>query len=391
MSNITYNILWIDDEHESLAGTKGRAKRNGINLVPFKSLNGGMAELERNSAFYDGILLDAKFFENEDDQKGSEDTYNVHRAKERLLQMQKKFEIFVLTGQAEAYKDSTFKKAFTKVYIKGDEGYAQLWNDIKDSASSMVDTRIRHAYNRVFEVCTEKYIGEYAAQDLLNLLKSKESSDLNTQFTAIRKIVEDIFIAFNKYQLLPAEFITPSVSLNETSKFLSGKNHKGELFTEKGYQHLDGTHLPAQISSMLWNILNITQDGSHRSRIDAHVKSLNTPYLGQSVLFQLLDLIIWFKEHVDSNPQTENWTKVDSPKSEEKSQSKKGTVIQLNPIKGFAFCEPQDGSENVFIPSHLVLKNNLKDGDKISIEIEDYIDNRTNENRRRVKKILVRK
>jgi hypothetical protein len=34
-----YNILWIDDEHETLTGTKGRAKRNGINLIPFKSLN----------------------------------------------------------------------------------------------------------------------------------------------------------------------------------------------------------------------------------------------------------------------------------------------------------------------------------------------------------------
>ena len=43
MEDILYNILWIDDEHESLAGTKGRAKRNGINLIPFKSLNSGMS------------------------------------------------------------------------------------------------------------------------------------------------------------------------------------------------------------------------------------------------------------------------------------------------------------------------------------------------------------
>jgi hypothetical protein len=87
MEDILYNILWIDDEHESLAGTKGRAKRNGINLIPFKSLNNGISELEKNYPFYDGVLLDAKFFENEDDVKGSEDTYNVHRAKERLLQL----------------------------------------------------------------------------------------------------------------------------------------------------------------------------------------------------------------------------------------------------------------------------------------------------------------
>ena len=93
MEDVFYNILWIDDEHESLTSTKGRAKSNGINLIGFKSLNSGMSELERNLHFYDGILLDAKFYENDDDIAGSEDTDNVHRAKERLLQLNKKFEI----------------------------------------------------------------------------------------------------------------------------------------------------------------------------------------------------------------------------------------------------------------------------------------------------------
>ena len=121
MEDIFYNILWIDDEHEALSGTKGRAKRNGINLIPYKSLNGGMSELMRNYPYYDGVLLDAKFFENEDDKEGTEDTCNVHRAKDQLLQLKKKFEVFVLTGQAEAYEDKTFRKAFSKVYKKGSD------------------------------------------------------------------------------------------------------------------------------------------------------------------------------------------------------------------------------------------------------------------------------
>src|SRR5690606_18643107 len=175
MEELFYNILWIDDEHETLTGTKGRAKRNGINLIPFKSLNSGMDELERNYPFYDGVLLDAKFFENEDDIKGTEDTYNVHRAKEQLLQLKKKFEIFVLTGQAEAYEDKTFKKSFTKVYKKGsDDEIDRLFVDIIKAASSQTDTQLRHSYRRVFDVCTEKYVGEYAGQDLLNLLKVED-------------------------------------------------------------------------------------------------------------------------------------------------------------------------------------------------------------------------
>src|SRR5690554_5319122 len=249
MEDIFYNILWIDDEHETLTGTKGRAKRNGINLIPFKSLNSGMDELERNYPFYDGVLLDAKFFENEDDVKGTEDTYNVHRAKERLLLLKKKFEIFVLTGQAEAYEDKTFKKAFTNVYKKGsDDEMDRLLQDIKTAAANQKDTQLRHAYKRVFDVCTEKYIGEYAGLDLLKLLKESDKLSLNGQFNTIRKIVEDIFIGCNKFQLLPDEFVRPSVSLNESSRFLSGKNHKGELFTEKDYQHFEETHIPTQVS-----------------------------------------------------------------------------------------------------------------------------------------------
>ena len=219
-----YNILWLDDEHEGMSGFKGDAKFNNIHLIPFKSLNEGMSELKKNYPFYDGVLLDAKFFENEDDVKGSEDTENVHRAKEELLLLPKKFEVFILTGQAEAYEDKTFNKAFKKVYRKGiDEDVEKLFVDIKAAASQLTDTQIRHEYNRVFNVCTERYIGEVAAQDLLSLI-SVNGTDTNSQFNQVRKVIEDLFIAFNKYELLPSDFVKPNVAINQSSKFLCGQD-----------------------------------------------------------------------------------------------------------------------------------------------------------------------
>ena len=392
MEEIQYNILWIDDEHESLAGTKGRAKRNGINLIPFKSLNNGMSELERNSPFYDGVLLDAKFFENEDDVKGSEDTYNVHRAKERLLQLKKKFEVFILTGQAEAYEDQTFKKAFTKVYKKGsDDEIDRLFADIKLAAATQEDTQIRHAYKRVFNVCTEKYIGELAGLDILNLLKVNDEVNIDNHFNAIRKIVEDLFTAFSKFQLLPLDFVTPVVALNESSKFLAGKAADGNPFIEKGFQHLDDTHLPLQIASSLRSILSITQAGSHRSSIDLHVRTIKTPFLFKSVLFQLLDVLTWFKLYVDSIPKEENWTKVeveDVSSLESEEDAVQGKVININPQKGFAFFKPDAIGDNVFIPPHLVTNHTLEDLMTVEVEIEQYTDNRTGETKKRVKRII---
>lgn len=391
MEDIFYNILWIDDEHETLTGTKGRAKRNGINLIPFKSLNSGMDELERNYPFYDGVLLDAKFFENEDDVQGTEDTYNVHRAKERLLQIKKKFEVFVLTGQAEAYEDKTFKKAFTNVYKKGsDEEIDRLFSDIRTAAAKQEDTQIRHNYKRVFDVCTEKYIGEFAGQDILNLLKVNDDTNIDNYFNAIRKVVEDLFITFNKFNLLPSEFVTPSVALNQTSIFLAGQDqYENTDAVYKQHKHLQETHLPKQIASYLRSILSITQAGSHRSEIDNYVKTIRTTYLLKSISFQLLDVLIWFKMYVDSNPKTENWVKVQTETEEAKYNEGYicGKVININPYKGFAFFKPDEGGDNIFIPRNLVTNHSLIEEMPVQVEIEEYIDNRTNLLKNRVKYI----
>lgn len=391
MEHILYNVLWIDDEHEALSGTKARAKRNGINLVPFKSLNGGMDELERNYPYYDGVLLDAKFFEDEDDKKGTEDTYNIHRAKERLLQLRKKFEVFVLTGQAEAYEDNTFKKSFTKIYKKGsDAEIDRLFSDIKQAASMQEDTQIRQSYRRVFDVCSEKYIGELAGQDILNLFKVTDETNNNNHFTIVRKLVEDLFIAFNKFNLLPTEFVKPTVALNEGRKFLTGKNYENIIVTEKGYQHLEGTHLPKQIAFNLKCILAITQPGAHRSEVDSFVSLVRTPFLLKSVFYQLLDVLIWFKMHVDSHPKNENWEKIENDEEMTLiSQLIQGKVININSLKGYAFFKPDEMSNNVYIPPHLVTNHSLVAGMVIKVEIEDYIYNETNELKTRVKRIVL--
>ncbi len=66
MSN-KYNVLWIDDQYESLPAIHKTATDFDIKLWPYKSMNGGGVDLEANPTKYDAVLLDAKFFENEED------------------------------------------------------------------------------------------------------------------------------------------------------------------------------------------------------------------------------------------------------------------------------------------------------------------------------------
>lgn len=382
MNDVLYKVLWIDDEYETLPGTIRQAKAHNINLIPFKSLNAGMDELKKNYSFYDGVLLDAKILENEDDEAGTEDTKFVHRAKEQLDQLseKKKFEVFVLTGQVEVYDSKIFRDMYLKVYKKGDqEDIDRLFNDLKDAADNQLDTQLRHTYKRVFDVCTEDYIGTYAGQDLLSLLKVEDESNIDNHFNTIRKIIDDLFTAFNKFNLLPDEFVIPKVALNPSSIFLAGQlqNEKThEVY--KQYTHLHETHLPSQIAYYLRTILYVTQSGSHRSHIDEHVRAVQTSYLLKSTLFQLMDVLVWFKIYIDSKPKTSNWEKTEAdihtyqlPITKEKHTETKwlfGKVISIS-----------DNNEGVFeaiisfdkfpISSDLIEKYNLKLNQSVKVKV----------------------
>lgn len=387
----TFKILWIDDEHESLASFKGEARRNGIQLEPFKSMNGGMDHLERNYRDYDGVLLDARMLEDEDNVAGSEDDEYVYRAKERLLQLPKKFELFVLTGAPELRGDGGFRKAFKNVYAKGsDDDISRLFKDLKESAQALEDTQIRHTYRRAFAVCTEKYIGDQAGQDLLGLLKVDDKTDFQKNLNCIRTIVEDLFSAFAKFELLPNEFVSRQIELSTSSKFLAGiKHYCGAPSKEPKYHHLEETHLPKPIAKLLKSILDVTQPGSHRTAIDEHIRMVNTHYLMKSVLYQLMDVLIWFKIYIDGKPKTQNWKRIDGHKTAPIPIGEwvRGVVIELNNVDGYAFFKPAQGENNEYIPPHLVEEYSLENDSIIEVQTELFNDNRSGEEKTRVKRI----
>lgn len=352
-----YNILWIDDKHDGMSGFKGDAKLNDIILVPFKSLNKGISELKKNYTIFDGVLLDAKFFENEDDIQGSEDTEYVHRAKEQLIQLPKKFEIFVLTAQAEAFEDKTFNKAFKKVYRKGiDEDIERLFLDIKSAADQMPDTQIRHEFSRVFEVFTEKYIGSNGNKDLLSILRKenieKPFENDNIYFLPLRQIMEDIFKAFNQFGFIPDIFVKPEVAFGESSDFLAGKIKK--------YYQLYDPIFPNIIAKYSDNIIKVCNPASHRSEIDSFIRERNSSYTLLSITYQMLDLLLWIKDYFDQNPNisenTQKYRLIDNGSN-------------ANLVAGIVQKDISDNynCEGIVIPYKLITEFELKIGDQIRI------------------------
>jgi hypothetical protein len=98
--------------------------------------------------------------------------------------------------------------------------------------------------------------------------------------------------------------------------------------------------------------------------------------------------------YVDGNPKTDNWARIGLSNSKNEpviNSLVKGTVIEKESLakrgKDFAFFKPDTLGDNILIPSHLVTSHSLRDEMKIQVEIEEYLDNRTNELKYRVKRI----
>lgn len=379
MSSKKFNILWIDDQHEELTALHKTAIDYEITLVPFKSMNGGCGELERNYHLYDSVLLDAKFFENENDTPGSEDTKWVHQTKDRILQLPKKFEYFVLTGQAKAYASEEFNNAFKNVFEKGkSEDEDKLFQMLVDASSKQVDTQIRHENPIIFKVVKE-YEPE-VEKTLLQILNGVKNgfSNFNDElyFTKLRIVLEHFFRSANVLCLLHDACVQKSgnqVNLSESSLFLSG------LDARHSKVKCSKTHFPKIIAEHVKSIIFVTGAASHTSKVDItknmdyqdYRKTIQSPYLLYSLAYKLMDVLIWFSEYSKSNNNKALnkgfWVDLEFDKYGNKYEASK--IVQIK--NGWGTAHIQDGAKKVSIHSKDIVALKLSLNDSIKFVVRE--------------------
>jgi hypothetical protein len=300
-----YKVLWIDDVFEQLDLFYEEALANDIVLFGYKSFEEAFENFEYKIFEYDAILLDALFFKSKNQVSGSEDLKGLSLAKDKIAEFRKLRNIpyFILSGQTKLENNDTFLETYGEHYKKQNpDQVIKLFADIKSASDGQVITQIRHKYQEVFDVCTDKYIGQDAAKALLEALRFTDNEQITSStedlFNPIRKIIEKVFSKFNNLGILPDEVFKAKGWINQSSIFLAGNNSSYKMKVEI---------LPPAIAYILKCVLQLIQDASHsegelKLKIDGHVKSLQTPYLYKSVVFQLLDILIWFKKYADENP-----------------------------------------------------------------------------------------
>lgn len=382
-----YRVLWFDDEHdaEKLDHIPKKARKAGIELIGFASAAAGVDELDRHYAQYDAVIIDGLFFEEEGSSGDAVDEVALIVVKNALVALASRTGVvlpeFVLSGQPSILSEAnSVLKAHKvpRVYDKNnDADFDALWSDIKLATDQRADTQIRHRYQRVFDVCTERYIGTGAAEHLLTILRNVNCDDSglpdDLYFNHLRKCLEWLFRAAAKQGLLHAKCIDAKgeVNLRCSSLFMAGKEvHVLAVKCTK-------THFPPLVADHVKYILDVTNAHSHtdsweqeqcKLQLENYRESIYSPYLLFGLTFMMMDVLLWYKHYADNNPDVATnqglWEPLVAPKEDDPEQV--GTVINKN-AKGFAFFEPDSGTENCFIPHRIVTANALSNTVRVAV------------------------
>lgn len=375
------NVFWIDDQHEEppMVNFKVQAEQYGIILHPYTSAEEGLPSLEARLDFFDAVLFDALFFRRKDQVSGTEevDGLSVAIARVNQLKHRKAFTPFILTGQERLDGDKTFRATFGEFYSKRNpEDVRRLFKDIRLAAETMADTQIRHRYHRVFEVCTDRYIGQAAAEHLLTILRNVNGVEAELKddlyFNHLRKCLEWLFRAANRQGLLHDKCIAKGeVNLRCSSLFMAGK--EVNVLGVKSAK----AHFPPLIAEHVRYILDVTNAHSHtesweqeqaRMQLDQYRAAVHSPYLLFGLTFMLLDVLLWFKKYADDHTSIADnrtlWEDLVQP--EGLGDEQVGIVIK-RPDQGYAFFKPDTGAENAYIKNGFVKDNSLVNAMRVAV------------------------
>jgi hypothetical protein len=388
MEERMYKVLWIDDEYAEHDELIDLAYQNQIDISAFKSFNSGFKEFESKIDLYDAIILDARGIIDEHQSDGTENlnflTKSLFKLKNLESQIGREIPYAIYSGQTDVHDvDGSFKEMYPDETVFSKLGEDEklltfLKNEIKLKSPEV--SRLKFKHKRVFEVFDEKYkLGKSWEASLVGLLIERESGSTDVkQINEFRKFIEVIQKGLCAHGIVPV-----NLSLNNFRDYLNGK-------TVNDFKCKDlsafGTVMPRLIESFVYNV----QEGSHALEVDTHIRSTNSGYFLDKLLFELLEILVcyklWVDKHLSIDSSSKSWHSLNQNETLGEDTWVSGQVINYNE-RGFAFLLPNNGSSNSFIPPGVVSNYNLVNGDSVKGLVEVYQDISTGETKTRVKSI----
>lgn len=312
-----YNILWIDDEWDKMPTFKQECEElYNLVLVPFRTRKAGMQALEDNLEKWQAVLLDAKMFDESENEQAS--LAGLGKAKAHLdrLSVKKAIPYFISTGQPDLLDDDNFKALFGNYYTKAKDD-EKLMADILQAILNAESSQIKAIYSNIFASSETLGISEYIDSIILDILLPLHYTEKQSSFKPIhhynqlRQLVEYLFRACHKVVLIPDQCIPNGiVNLNQCSIYLAGKNAEkaGVRYGEPGERVI-----PEYIEAIIRSVLDFGNVHSHTVELDAEdtikieniLRSSQSKYLIFGLTLQLCEAITWFAKYISEHDDKE--------------------------------------------------------------------------------------
>lgn len=332
MNNNTLNVLWIEDIvaiHQAYR-LEAEDEPYNLNLVPFTCWED--AEIELKGPSFDkwsAIILDAKCKYRKTDSDKAERFLPQVFSKLSALYREHKHTIpwYVLSaGGAEVgpVEDIIIDERlewdgdWPKKYYSKNTDRTTLFKRIRDNASLSNKMQIRTIlYPQLFEAIDSIPLDQTVSDYMVELLEPIHFEVIpdnlyNDGFYKARKTLEYVFLSMVEKGILPPEIKKKSskgdFNLSWASLFLSGTSPNGS-----GWE-IRKTIFDKVTSERVKDIIQLTGSYLHiGTRSDKDILDVgehiictcNSPYLLRSVVFQVCDFILWYKDYLKKNPDAE--------------------------------------------------------------------------------------
>ena len=380
-----YNVIWIDDEWD----TRGTSfiqtckLRHQIYISPYKTRKEGIAALENNLKYWDAVILDAKAYNNSENEVADLD--GMYAARERLIELRQQRHIpcFVLTGQPGLMGDKSFEKAVGKFYDKKKpEEVNQLISDLKEEVSKSNRFQLKSIYHDAVEQLSD--ISIEACEDFIDILEAMHHPELpftpKLHFNPLRQALECVFRYANKVGIIPdLFFIDDRVNINQCFMYLIGCDAKnvGVRCSER--------IAPYHIQNMMSMIVNLGNANSHSKMSESEIQTaedkiikdgMSSRYLVYSMALQLCEIAFWMNRYVSEHPDKDDNLKKCIPlESEEKVEKKE----MLDDSEVIGLLEEHEGICHMGVKFSVLLKHKEWLGKKI--RVINYVDNTSTKTR----------
>ena len=316
-----YEVIWIDDEWEKMDAFKEECEViHQIYLHPFRTQKAGMDEFDKNPKIWDAIILDAKMFDESENEVPKLDGLRkaVQHINEKSLL--RKVPYFISTGQPDLMDNETFEQAFGTYYIK-ERDDKKLIEDLKTIASKSTRFQVKTYYLDALDQIV--FLDTWCCEKILDILEAmhfpEKTIDPLLYYNPLRKALEYVFRAANKVGVIPDDFFSGGmVNLNQCFMFLIGREAR-----VLGYRYGDSGEgiVPRHIHDMMSLIINLGNYGSHSieqshptelseyevQKYDKQINAqgVNSKLLIFSIALQYCEIVKWMNHYITEHPNKE--------------------------------------------------------------------------------------